>query len=319
MANCTNLKTAWQLKLNYRKPNNTYPLEWRFQSQHTHDELQIPCLKCDNCLDDKISQTVLRFTHEAVTNEENCVLTLTYRPERLPPNAFLMRDHSVKFKKDLTRNLKNLGFKTPKISVKGEYGFHSLLPHFHLIVNGFIPSDLILQSGVLPDSYGHSPIKNKNLSKNLYTSKFISSLWPYGFITVGHINPDSIKYIVRDVKSSLEPVPPSIILRQKLIEPTLPFFRIANNVSRDWYQLYSTSDAYSYDFCITSDGHKTKVPKYYDNKLKITDPLKLEAIKQKRIQDFEARGLTPEDIERSNIHKALLRKRQKYESLKRRM
>ncbi len=317
MANCTHMKIAWQLKKQFQKPNQTYPLEWSYQSIHTHDEVPVPCQKCDDCLDGKISEAVLRFTHEAQTNTHNCVITLTYNDESLPSNGFLLRHHSKKFVRSLKRELKKRGYTTKiKISIKGEYGFHNLRPHFHLIINGFKPADLILHTGNAPAPFGH---KQLSLEANLYTSEFIESLWPHGFSLVGQVTEDSIKYIVRDVKSSLEPIPPSIIISGKLIEPTLPFFRIANNVSKDWLKKYGQSDAFDHDFCLTSSGHKVKVPKYYDNILKKLDPVLLDQLKEKRKQRNIDLNRTEEDITRSQDCAALRRKRKRAASLKSRM
>lgn len=53
----------------------------------------VPCGQCMGCRLDKANDWAIRCVHEAKLHLQNCFITLTYKPECLPPDSSLHRDH----------------------------------------------------------------------------------------------------------------------------------------------------------------------------------------------------------------------------------
>ena len=88
----------------------------------------IPCGKCVGCVLDRSRDWALRCVHEASLHERNCLVTLTYDSEFLPPFGSLVPSDLQKF---LKRLRKSLGADI-KFFACGEYGETGGRPHYHL-------------------------------------------------------------------------------------------------------------------------------------------------------------------------------------------
>lgn len=188
---------------------------------HPHEIIQIPCGKCIECRKAYAKQWSDRCMLELQDHEFSYFLTLTYEDKYLPLNCHedcfedirlgnlapgLQRTCSLeksdfqKFMKRLRRTLynktisdpitgeriKNPNFQTHKCRyyMTGEYGSASMRPHYHCILFGLNLKDL-------------KPYKRTSLGDWLYTSEFLQKLWPYGYVVIGDVTPNSCAYVAR--------------------------------------------------------------------------------------------------------------------------
>lgn len=118
----------------------------------------------------------MRGCHELdVTVSPSSFLTLTYAPEFLPENASLCRADIVNFLRRLRRRV----FPLRHLTV-GEYGDRTARPHYHSIVFGWQPDDLV-------------PIPSRD---DLFSSAFLAELWGKGLVSVGvSVTSETISYL----------------------------------------------------------------------------------------------------------------------------
>lgn len=141
----------------------------------------LPCGKCVECLNSYSTEFAVRCMLEAREHSENCFLTLTYNNENCPESVS---------KRDFQLFIKRLRFSLSQSNIKirifgsGEYGSQGGRPHYHIIVFGFIPKDLVF-------------LMNTKKGEKIYKSDFISSLWGKGFISVGDLTFNTAKYCAK--------------------------------------------------------------------------------------------------------------------------
>lgn len=128
----------------------------------------IKCGFCLECQNDRSTEWAQRLMLEARKHKDVCFLTLTYAQA---PVELQIRDFQL-FMKRLRKKIspvKVLYF------CSGEYGEENGRPHFHVILFGWKPSDLLY--------FG----KTKR-GEDIYVSKLIENTWQHGFISVGELN-----------------------------------------------------------------------------------------------------------------------------------
>lgn len=156
------------------------------------EALDLPCGKCIGCKLEYSRMWGARCAQEALLHEENCFLTLTYRPEiecddeqlakglHLPRDGSLNKAHHKTFLKRLRHHL---GRKRISYYHCGEYGEQTFRPHYHTLVFGFDPPD----KKVFKESDGYT----------LYTSDFLDDVWKFGHVFVGSTTFESACYVAR--------------------------------------------------------------------------------------------------------------------------
>lgn len=283
---------------------------------HFHDNgqgrpLELPCGQCIGCRIQRSKDWALRCVHEASMYEDNCFITLTYGPEKLPPDCGLIKSDFQKFMKRLRNFLEvpatllNDDCLTPKIYMRGpkkglrkigtftgtkikyymcgEYGDESNRPHYHAIIFNWNPDDWVY----LFDSPGGEPV---------YTSPTLESIWGLGFVTIGTVTFESAAYVARYVLKKINgPLAEKIDEKTGLkhyerinsftgeISEVIPEY---NDMSRrpgigiNWISNY-TRDVYPKDYT-TVRGVKQRPPRYYDNYLMDIDPEMYDDIKAAR-------------------------------------
>lgn len=120
-------------------------------------------------------------------------LTLTYNEEKVPityygapgtgealPAYTLRLDDLQKFWKRLRKSLPDQKI---RYFACGEYGSETWRPHYHAIVFGYRPSDLVLYQ--------------RNETSSYFTSDSISRLWPFGNVIIAGVNFDTCAYVAR--------------------------------------------------------------------------------------------------------------------------
>lgn len=142
--------------------------------------IELQCDKCIYCMTKYSNNWAVRCVLEASQYKENCFLTLTYNNENLPAGEELV-------KRDLQLFLKRLRKKISPIKIRffaaGEYGSKGKRPHYHMIVFGWKPKDLVKW-------------KVDKDKTQLYLSDMVAKVWGKGFISVGvDLTEHTAKYV----------------------------------------------------------------------------------------------------------------------------
>lgn len=125
-----------------------------------------PCGQCLPCRINRRRIWTHRLMLEHLCSPDALFLTLTYRDEDLPDDAYLC-------KRDLQRFIKSIRnhFRGRKRKVRyyacGEYGERTHRPHYHAILFGVYECE----------------------------AEPVSRLWPYGAVVCGSVTPESIQYV----------------------------------------------------------------------------------------------------------------------------
>lgn len=262
--------------------------------------MTVACGRCQGCLSDRAQVWALRCVHEAQMHEDNCFVTLTYSDANLPKGGSLVPAHGSTFIRDLRRSLCN-----HRISfyLCGEYGDTGNRPHYHALIFGWMPHDMVL--------WKTEPFR-------IFTSAKLEKLWGRGFTSVGPVTFESAAYTARYVLkkvhviggvSHYERVDPLTGEIHK-VEPEFARMSLNPAIGKRWYAKFK-QDAFPSDF-VTHGGEKWPVPKYYYTLLKRESESEAGAVKQARFKkSIEARSMrekTPERLAiREEVHKAKLK------------
>lgn len=184
-----------------------------------YSEYSLPCGKCLACKMKARKEMSVRLAHEIHEADECCYLTLTYNDDNIPvtcwrkwndedkmldrglcelPEVTLLPSDVQKFMKRLRRWL-TYDAKRPRRDgvvrdrrtkiryfAVGEYGGKFGRPHYHILIFGWRPSDLI--------NFGSS-----KSGVPMFRSLQIERLWQFGFSYVEDVNVFAAKYCARYV------------------------------------------------------------------------------------------------------------------------
>lgn len=268
--------------------------------------LKLPCNKCIGCRLERSKQTAIRLMHEAQLHETNSFITLTYKnkssldeprgefedspprgrrlgsPERPRKNRPLASSETSPHadslsKRDAQLALKRLRKELTKINpstrikyyLVGEYGDINKKPHFHAAIFG---EDF---------ARDRKPDRKSPSGNQLYTSKTLEKIWPFGFSSIGDLTFESAAYIARYVMKKI--TGPMAAEHYKRQDPTTgeiywitPEFalmsrggRKGKGIANNWFQKFGT-DAYPHDY-VVMNGQKHKPPRYYDKLYTLLD------------------------------------------------
>ena len=240
----------------------------------TEPELFVACGRCVGCRVDRSRSWAVRCYHEAQMHDDNCFLTLTYSPEKLPPTGSLVVDDHQRFLKRLRKRIKN----RVRFFHCGEYGDENQRPHYHTILFGYDFKDKKLHK-----------IKNGN---KIYTSELLSSIWGNGFCTLGSVTFQSAAYCARyTMKKVYGEEAPNHYRRTwddgstYLVKPE--YTTQSKGIGKSWVLKYGFDEIFPDDF-IVIENRKIAVPEYYLKMLEKADPERFEAVKERRRQFLEA-------------------------------
>lgn len=222
--------------------------------------LQLPCGQCIGCRLQRSQDWATRITHEASLHEDNCFLTLTFRPEDLPWD----RSVSVRDVQTFMRRLrKKIG--SVRFFAVGEYGTNLSRPHYHIMLFGHAFPDRTIWS---KSPSGHY----------LYRSAALEALWTEGFSFIGNVTVESAGYVARYCTKKingdkakehyqvLNPETGEIALRT----PEFAVMSRKPGLGGEWFKQFH-ADAFPSDF-IVIDGQKRPIPRYYKKLLERSDP-----------------------------------------------
>lgn len=234
-------------------------------------DIELPCGQCIGCRMRRASDWELRVMHEASLHEDNCFLTLTYAPGKLPPFGSLCHGDFQKFIRALRKKL--------RVKVRyymcGEYGEENARPHYHCCLFGLDFPDRVL--------CGRSKSGN-----DFYSSEVLSSLWPHGSSTVQPLVRETASYCARYIMKKVlgdaaaahyTCVDADGVMHE--IAPEYAAMSLKPGIGAGWFDKFSR-DVFPLDK-VVSNGTERVVPKYYD-KLARKRPIDTDTIEFKRAQ-----------------------------------
>lgn len=261
--------------------------------------LMMPCGQCIGCRLRYSRNWAIRCMQESLSFENNCFITLTYRPEKLPPGGTLvLRDFQLFMKR--LRKKYGAGI---RVAYCGEYGDLKGRPHYHALLFNLDFQDKSL----------------KFLSKRgdkVYESKSLDDLWTdpsdgvnYGNARIGDVTFESCAYVARYVCGKILGKRAGGFCREmdpetgEILDERLPeFFKTSRDrgIGRDWFERYR-NDVFPNDFCLVRrDGKLIQcgVPPYYSRLYENFHPELYQGVRQKRLDSalkFSTDG-TPERL-----------------------
>ncbi|WGL31391.1 replication initiator protein [Dipodfec virus UOA04_Rod_1011] len=190
----------------------------------------------------RVNDWSFRVMAETLCHEKNCVLTLTYDDNNLPENGELSLHDYQCFIKNLRKILSPLKI---RFFGCGEYGSKGFRPHYHIIIFGWCPDDLV---------YSHSD--NKKIK--FYRSKIVADIWKKGFITVCPVvQKEVIPYVCKYLQK-FNSFPDKF---------TKPFITMSRRPGIGYNALESgLIDLNTDKFYL--NGKSIRIPRYFLNKLK---------------------------------------------------
>lgn len=237
------------------------------------ETLQVPCGQCVGCRLERSRQWAVRCIHEAQLHKHNCFITLTFAPEHLPsPPSLDVRDFQLFMKRLRKKYGSNIRF-----FHCGEYGERGGRPHYHACLFNFDFPDKVLWRTVN--------------GCNLFISKSLTELWPFGFSTIGEVTFESAAYVARYVlkkitgresQSHYERVDPTTGEIYQA-QPEYVTMSRRPGIASGWFDKFQ-SDVYPHDYVVVR-GHKCRPPRFYDNRFKALLPLDFEEIQYQRYLD----------------------------------
>lgn len=233
---------------------------FNMQQAHVDMPVTLPCGQCIGCRLERSRQWAIRCVHEATLHDHSSFLTLTYRPENLPPGGTLVKKDFQDFMKKLR---KAVGQKIRYFHC-GEYGEQFGRPHYHAAIFGWDPSD-------------KKPWK-KSGDHQLYTSEFLDERWGLGRCVVGALSFDSAAYVARYITKKITGENAEAHYQGRLPEYTTMSRR--PGIAHGWFEKWK-SDTYPSDTVIMR-GKEFHPPKYYDRQFELDSPEDFCKMKQKR-------------------------------------
>ena len=289
--------------------------------------LLIPCGQCIGCRLDYSREWAERCVHEAEQYSDNYFLTLTYDDAHLPYGkkgfASLVKDEVSSFMKRLREAFKRkFGHDGIRFFACGEYGDHTLRPHYHIILFNCPIPDLQERHPIMVDGKLKWIRQFDSDGSALLFSPTIYDCWQKkGTCEIGQVSYESCAYVARYVVKKLKGKDAQSYKDQD-VEP--PFVRMSRmpGIGYDWY-MSNLNHIYDTDTVVFKRGEDVivkKPGKYCDKLLQKEHPQMFYDLKWKRHQDFydavAVKGYESVDLAINN-HKAESEKENQTKILKR--
>jgi hypothetical protein len=243
--------------------NGKRPIVFNKNEGYQDMEETLPCGQCIGCKLERSRQWAIRCLHESKCYTENCFLTLTYDDEHLPKNNSLTKTDIQLFIKRLRKKYSQ---KVIRYFQCGEYGELLNRPHHHICLFNHAFSDAVsLEDTDCGDTTSplfssESPTRSGARSY-LSTSKTVSSLWKYGYHTIGDLNWETAAYTARYIMKKISGDNAAEHYGNRLPEYTT----MSRNpgIGKPYFDKYHT-DFYSIDKVIVNKNLTIHPPRYYD-------------------------------------------------------
>lgn len=241
--------------------------------------LELACGQCYGCKLERSRQWAVRCMHEAAMHKRNSFITLTYSDEHLPERGLQHKD----FQDFMKRLREKYAPHRVRFYMAGEYGGTNpetgiidggrYRPHYHACLFGHDWEDKLFHTTTAS-------------GEDIYTSKELEKLWPWGFSSTANVTFQSAAYIARYcLKKITGDMAEEVYKRfDYLGEYQLPeeynCMSLKPGIGKTWMQKFE-SDLYTYDYLIVN-GVKTKIPRYYDKIFQDKEPDRYEEIQYER-------------------------------------
>lgn len=219
------------------------------------------CGQCRTCRKRKAADATIRTFHESTLHETNLFVTLTLDPEnlRFPPNPDV--DYIQKFMRRIRKRIGRCRY-----SCLREHGkFPEHRPHFHIILFGCDPGDLVE--------------RRSQKGKLEYTSEKLHAIWGLGFIHILGVNPGTAAYAQMHNKLKITGKAAKLaygdtvdVITGALYDRTPPSINasLKPGIGTGWYEKYS-EDLWNSGYCLWQ-GREACIPRYYLSLMERDDP-----------------------------------------------
>lgn len=237
-----------------------------------YDLLYLPCGKCLECLEQKSIEWTYRVLDECKNHKDFCFITLTYADN---PVDLVSRDLQL-FIKRLRRRISPLKI---RYFACGEYGGKRGRPHYHCIIFGWKPDDLI---PFFKDKNGYC----------IYRSLFLEKVWGLGYVSVGDVTDYSIKYCCKYLQKL-----------DKRYHKVAPFLRMSNRpgIGADGFDMTTAAFVGKTYY----NGKECVIPRYYMTLLE-RQGLDVTELKKQRVKVVRVRKI---DYNALKVKRAELKQR----------
>lgn len=233
----------------------------------------VPCSQCIGCRLERSRQWAMRCMHESQMHSLNCFITLTYDDIHLPKDGSLCVPDFQKFMKRLR---KALGNDKIRFFHCGEYGDKFGRPHYHAIIFGWYPPDVVLWK-----------VHN---GQRYFKSAMLDRIWGKGYTVTGDVSFESAAYVARYITKKITGPESEFHYADIDFETGEYFGQIKSEyttmsrspgIGKSWYDKFR-SDVFPSDFLVVR-GKKMRPPKYYDRLYEIEAPSDYLLLKEKRV------------------------------------
>lgn len=269
---CTNLIHGWRSRERHPETGKRQ-IVYQFKKGLSDLPATVPCGQCMECRLKKSRETAIRCVHEASLHKHNCVITLTYDTDNLPPNGSIDPQHVVKFIKDLRayddyHNPNEGKFKTYGCA---EYGEKFGRPHYHIIL------------------FGKRFHDEKQIYPGYYTSETLTQIWGRGQTQVMDLTFESAAYVARYITKKLTG-PEIHKYNGKLPEQTVCVTQ--KGLGKEWFNQWK-HEIYNGDQVFrqkrTGQTIPMQPPKYYDRRYEIEHNIQYQRVKKARQEKIKKR------------------------------
>lgn len=216
--------------------------------------VELPCGQCIGCRLERARQWAVRIMHEASLYSDNMFLTLTYSPEKVPPDGNLRKSDFQKFMKRLRKAYPH---KKIRFFHCGEYGDQYQRPHYHAIIFNLD----------MDDKKYYQKTKDNH---RVYISEQLDSLWSHGHCFIGDVTFESAGYVARYVTKKV--TGKNALHHYNLIDnsgeivaeivPEYCTMSRRPGIGKPWLDKFH-SDVFPHGFVIVN-GRRCTPPRFYD-------------------------------------------------------
>lgn len=219
--------------------------------------LVLPCGRCFGCRLDRSKMWAIRCMHEAQMHDVSSFVTLTYDEDHMPVNGCLNYKHFQDFMKRLRKR-----FGPTRFYMCGEYGETTWRPHFHACLFGLFFADRV-------------PFKQSGSVSQLYVSKVLQELWPFGHSSIGDVTFESAAYCARYVMKkvngdrALEHYTRvnGLTGEVHVLTPEFAHMSLKPGIGGTWFAKFKSDVFGDTKDGVVIHGRKFKPPRYYDKLL----------------------------------------------------
>lgn len=257
--------------------------------------VQIPCGKCIGCKLDYSRQWADRMMLELASyNGKGIFVTLTYNNDNLPmvfdddePLAPTLDKRDLQLFMKKLRSRERFENRRLRFYAAGEYGAKTFRPHYHAIIFG-------LEIGDFEDV---RKIGRNEIGQIYYTSKEFEDIWNKGFILLCDVSWNTCAYVSRYVTKKIVK---DFDLEDKGIQKEFSVMSRRPGLGRLFLEANPDClDKMEIPLCSSYGSVKVRLPKYFINTLKLTDPDRYDTIIKQRSKSALDRTLL--ELQRTDL------------------